>query len=112
MIKVFYLDDELDLLEIFSETFSSDSVIITTFADPESFIAECSIGNPDLLIIDYRLPGTRGDIVAQKIYTSIPKCLITGDIQVATAFPFHKILHKPFNFEEINSTLLEFSIKK
>ena len=32
-LKIYYLDDEPDLLEIFTDTFSSDSIKVTTFSD-------------------------------------------------------------------------------
>ena len=111
-MQIFYLDDETDLLDMFSETFSSDLVTIKTFTDPVSLVEECSTNPPDLVIIDYRLPGTRGDIIAERINSKIPKCLITGDLQIVTEYPFYKIFQKPFENEKIQSAIFEFLSKK
>ena len=52
-IKIFYLDDEISLLEMFFDTFSSEDHLITTFYDPQTAIEAVKQTPPDLLIIDY-----------------------------------------------------------
>ena len=53
------------------------------------------------MFIDYRLPQTTGDDVAQKLDPSIPKVLITGDHHVQTTYQFIACLEKPTKDEDI-----------
>ncbi len=110
LLKIFYLDDEKDLLEIFSDQFSGPEVIINTFHEPESMIQAIKISPPDLLVLDYRLGKTTGDRVAQLVDPSIPKLLITGELSIQTNVDFLKIIKKPLSIEEVNEII--FSIKK
>lgn len=107
--RVFYLDDETYLLEIFSDSFSSDTVSVTTFNDPAGLLNECEKNPPDILFLDYRMPGTTGDQVAQKLDPKIPKYLITGDLQVTTIYKFKNIFYKPFDDEIIKKTIEGYS---
>lgn len=100
-LKVYYLDDEIDLLEMFRELFSSPEIEIRTFADPTLAIAEVWRAPPDLLILDYRLPNTTGDKIAQLLDPALPKIMITGDLAVKTTSSFVRIFHKPYDFAEM-----------
>ena len=104
-LKVFYLDDEPGLCEIFFDLFSSEKIQITTFSEPETAIKAIKENPPDLLFIDYRLPNTTGDEVALKLNNQIPKFLITGDIFIKTKYNFEKIFSKPYDDTEIQGIL-------
>ena len=93
--RVYYLDDEPDLCEIMADILSSTAVTVETFQDVASLLSRCEKVKPDLVFLDYRLPGTTGDEVAQKLDPTIPKVLITGDIQVQTTYQFIAVLEKP-----------------
>ncbi len=103
--SVFYLDDEEDLCEIFLDQFSSEEIDITTFTSPKKIIEAVKINPPNLIFLDYRLPSTNGDEVAQAMDTKIPKFLVTGDISVSTKYEFTKILQKPYKNLDIISIL-------
>ena len=100
-LKVYYLDDEELLGEIFAEFFSSDQVAVTAFSEVGAMFEVIAHSAPDLIFIDYRLPGTTGDEVAKRIDPAIPKILLTGEITVQTSYHFEKILAKPFDNSEI-----------
>ena len=100
-VSVYYLDDEELLCEIFSEHISSDQVDVTTFSDSNDAIEACRKKPPDILFIDYRLPGTTGDVVASGIDDRIPKVLVTGDITYASGYQFKKVISKPCNYQEV-----------
>ena len=104
-LKVYYLDDEEALCEIFVDYFASDSVEITTFTDPAKAIAVTQTNPPDLFFIDFRLPSTTGDEVAKSLPADIPKYLITGDIGVKTKYKFKALFNKPYKPEEIQKVL-------
>jgi DNA-binding NtrC family response regulator len=109
-LHIWYVDDEPDLCEIFSETFSSDSVHVRAFTDPNEAVkaAKGSI-TPDLIFLDYRMHSTNGDLVAQLMDPNIPKYLISGEISVSTTYKFIEIFSKPYHEEEIFRVIAEYS---
>ncbi len=100
-LKVYYLDDEADLCENFSDFFTSEQVQVTTFVDPKVAIDAIRNNPPDLLFVDYRLPGTTGDELAKTVDPKIPKFLITGENFVKTECNFEKVLNKPYKVSDI-----------
>ncbi len=100
-LKIFYIDDEIDLCENFSDLFSSSQNQISTFLDPEKAIEDAKKSPPHIIFIDYRLTTTTGDKVAQIFDPKIPKFLITGEISLTTIYQFDKIILKPFSEDEI-----------
>lgn len=96
-VKIYYLDDEILLSENFSETFSSDDVVIKCFSEPKAVIEATIADPPDIFFIDYRLPNTTGDVVAKKLPKHIPKALITGDINFPPGSDFIAVFQKPID---------------
>ena len=103
--EIFYLDDEQDLCENFKDYFSSNEFNITTFTVPEMAIEAVKKTPPDLIFIDYRLPGMNGDQVALFMDKEIPKYLITGDHLLTTQYGFVGTVSKPYRAHEIQSIL-------
>ncbi len=103
--KVYYLDDEQDLVDIFSEIFSTVDRIVKPFSDPKLFLSAVQNDPPDLIFLDYRLPGLTGDQVAKEISPAIPKVLITGEMDVQPEVEYIAIIRKPFKIEEIESLM-------
>ncbi len=99
--RIYYLDDEPDLCENMAYALSSTEVTVETFLDAEFLISRCEEVKPDLVFIDYRLPGTTGDEVAQKLDPAIPKVLITGEFHVQTTYQFIVVLKKPVYKKEL-----------
>lgn len=110
-LKVYYLDDEPALLEIFTDTFASDSIEVTTFTDPVLAIKTIASHPPDLLFLDLRLPNTTGFAIAKQLDPKIPKALVTGDMSVQPESVFKAIFEKPMNTEKIEAFIHE-HIKK
>ncbi len=104
-IRVYYLDDEVELCENFSDYFSSTDIEIKTFFEPGRLIEASKTAPPDLYLIDYRLPGMTGDKVALALPPNIPKYLITGDISLDIPLGFKGILSKPSRYEDIEAIL-------
>lgn len=104
-IKIFYLDDEPDLCEIFADTFGSTECRIETCTDPK-VAGECITRfQPDLIFFDFRLPQMTGDELALKINPSCPTFLVTGEMSPIAAFPFTKIFSKPYNNDDIQAII-------
>lgn len=108
-LEVWYLDDELELLELVSDYLTSDKVQFKTFDLVDSLLSELKLKTPDVIIIDHRLPGTSGLDVAAKIdqlvTVKIPKILVSGDFQYFPNKAFARVFGKPFEFDEINKYL-------
>ena len=107
-LKIYYLDDEDDLLEVFADTFSNADNTITTFSDPALALEAIRSSPPDLLFIDYRLPNTTGDEFAQKIDASIPKILMTGDTHLTLESKFETVLEKPYSVSEVRKWIAQY----
>ena len=105
MFRIYYLDDEVSLLELFVDTFSLPDREITTFSDPKIAISEIQKNPPDILFIDYRLPNFTGDQIAQMLDPKLPKILITGDLNVKCVYPFIFIFEKPYKPDQIEEVL-------
>ena len=111
-LRVFYIDDEIELCDIFSELFVSDDVEIITFIDPQLAIISALQSPPDLVFIDYRLHGVTGDKVALDMKCNSPFYLISGDLIVTTDFKFEKILSKPVASTEIRKIIFHHMVEK
>ena len=107
-IKVYYVDDEPDLLELFSEEFESDEVHISTFPNPFEAIQQIEKDTPHLLFVDYRMPLMTGDEMALKLNGSFPIALMTGELDLKPSYHFHQIFHKPYDYEELKKYIHSF----
>jgi len=107
-LEVVYIDDEVDLCDMFSEAFTTPHVNITTFVDPNKALLSIAEAPPDLVFIDFRLPNTTGDKIALKIDPAVPKVLITGDLQVKVEAIFERVFYKPVNFDQLEQFLEDF----
>lgn len=112
-LKVMYLDDEKDLGELFMEMFQMDSVKIKVSDEPVSFVAEVLKEKPDLVFLDFRLPGLSGDEVATEIkakmdtevFSKMKVYLITGEMTPKVKFQFKEILAKPIDFARVQEII-------
>lgn len=105
VLKVFYLDDEKVLGDLFLEEFESSDIQVTTYTEPQKIIEEIKINPPDIIFLDYRLPGINGDQVALKMANDIPKYLITGDLHVKTTYQFTGVFQKPYVEEDLHKVM-------
>ena len=111
-VKVFFIDDEPALCEIFLDEFSSQVIQVSAFTDPKLGIAESFKCPPDVFFIDYRLPNTTGDLVANNLPSHIPKYLVTGNTMVSAPKGFEAVLAKPIDMEKIWNIIRDLQMKK
>lgn len=111
-LKVCYLDDEIDLLEMFSDLFSQPGREIITFSDPLEAVTAIQKNVPDIFFVDYRLPGISGEEIARKLDPKIPKVLISGDIHIESDYPFRAVFSKPFDAQQIEALLSQIAQEK
>lgn len=111
--KVYFLDDEPDICSMFADNFADASISIRTFTDPKDALLAARSEPPVLFFIDFRLPGTTGDEVAEQLDPSIPVVLLSGDLDVETKTSFvHKLSKAPFPWREIEDLLARYLRKK
>jgi len=104
-VKVYYLDDEAALCDIFKEFVEDEKTEVRTFCDAQSFIEHCKSAPPCLAFIDYRLAQTSGDRIAEKIAPQIPKVLVTGELDLPSSDLFIEIIRKPYKLYRIREII-------
>jgi CheY-like chemotaxis protein len=105
MLNALYLDDEASLCELFGMIFSSESVNVVSFTDPEAAIAYSNSHPVDVIFLDYRMPGLNGDQAAKRMPAEIPKYLLTGDHATAFDYDFKNVFQKPGFIEGVTDVL-------
>ena len=109
------MDDEPDLCEIFSDYFSSEQVQVLTFSKPDEALSSIKTNPPDLIFLDYQLPGTTGDLIAHEIVKiltfPVPIYLVTGNLEVKTDFIFDKKFEKPMKSSDIQEIIDNYTQK-
>lgn len=112
-LKVYILDDEPDICQVFKENFTTTNIDIQTFVDPQTLLETIRVSPPDLIFLDYRLPNTTGADVAKSIKILIPMALLTGDFEAPVVKNFEKRFNKqPFPWDEIEKYLRDHLEKK
>lgn len=106
-LKVIYLDDEADLGGVFTEIFSRNGISVQAASTVEKGISLIQAISPDLVFIDFRLPGTTGVEVAKRLDPKLKKFLVTGDPHAADEGLFIKIFPAPYPLNEIREFLSE-----
>ncbi len=104
-LKVYYVDDEVELCELFEDLFSTSEVKVITFTNPFLALETILISPPDLLFMDYRMPGMNGVELAKKTDPMLKKILISGENNIVTDFKFEYILNKPMNTKLIREII-------
>ena len=107
VIKVYYVDDEPELCELFDDLFANSQVLVCTFSDPREALEKILSNPPDILFTDYRMPVMSGLELAQKIPAYIKKYLVTGENSISMDFIFEAILNKPLNVQEIRKIIMD-----
>ena len=107
MIKVYYVDDEPELCELFVDIFASSEVSVSTFNNPSEALQEILSNPPDLLFMDYRMPRMNGIELAQNSPAHLKKYLITGENNTSENIMFEAILKKPLDVQLIRKIIMD-----
>ena len=105
MISVFYLDDDALLCKIFKESFQKSNIEVTTFTDADDAINAAQKNPPSIFFIDFQLINTDGNQVAKAVDASIPKILVTGDLQSSPTKDFQGVISKPYDLSLVQSLI-------
>lgn len=104
-LRVIYLDDEPDLVQVFVQTLSRNGIEVKGFTESQKALAEALAHPPDVMVLDYRLPGMTGDQLALQLPPGIVLALVTGALGVNLKAQFAKIFLKPYELTEIRQFL-------
>ncbi len=107
--KIYYLDDEPDLVSLFEDLFSSSAYEIRTFIRSDELFKVVAEEPADLYILDYRMPQTNGLEISRLLPPNSKKILITGELYLDPPQDFICCLEKPFHIEKMRALLKDFA---
>jgi DNA-binding response OmpR family regulator len=115
--KVMIVDDDKDLLDELSETLRLSGYDIIAVNDSVSVMPEVLKIRPDVILLDLKMPGKTGFIVANELrrsneFNNIPIITMTGffnsnyeSFVIMGMFGIKRCLKKPFNPLDVISAI-------
>jgi DNA-binding NtrC family response regulator len=111
--RLFVIDDESPVLEIVTRFARPLGFDVSAFQDGNDALAELSRLNPDLALVDLRMPAIAGLSVLKEIKRRAPNCevvLMTGHATIDSAVEAVKLgaadyLAKPLDFDRLSELL-------
>lgn len=111
-LVVLYLEDEIDLLEVFGIFLEDLPVKVKPFSDPEECIEYLNSTKDKIIcgFFDYRLRGTTGIEVISRISDRFPSYIISGDLTIGDIHisEVKGVLSKPIDFEKVKLIVTEY----
>jgi DNA-binding NtrC family response regulator len=110
---VLIVDDEKDFVEMLSQRFQDDGHVVRVAYNAEEGLESLAEQEPDVVVLDIRMPGMDGIAALRKIRARHPLVevvLLTGHGSAETAVEGLKLgaydyLQKPTKYEELLETL-------
>lgn len=110
--KILLVDDDRDILEAMTMTFTDMGAEIDTASDGNTAVQKAEQDNPDLVVLDMMLPKRSGFLVMEKIRRGKAKSdpprviMITGNLGTrhktyAESLGVDAYLNKPFRMEKL-----------
>lgn len=106
--RVYYLDDEPELLKVFQEYMAPHYAEVATFESAHSAIEACSQVSPDVMVIDYRLAEMTGDDFVRQIDNGIRTILVSGELDLRPSMHFDQFVPKPFRLADLKALIDKF----
>lgn len=112
-LRVLLVDDELSGAEVLALILAGEKYRVTLAADARQALARLHEAAPDLLVVDFMMPGMNGADLVKAIrrvegYENIPVLLISGAPEAALRrydLKYEAFLRKPFGLELFLRTL-------
>ncbi|MEO7814777.1 MAG: response regulator [Sphingomicrobium sp.] len=110
-LKLLIVDDNADVRETIVQMVEADGHRVESVADGRTALAALSNRKPDLLLVDFAMPGLSGAEViakAQAVHPDLPCLLITGywdSDSLATSGVTCPILRKPFTHDALRDAM-------
>ena len=108
MLNIYCVEDEPQILELISLLIEGLNCHLTVFEDPKLALEAINKVPPDLLLVDYRLPGLTGVELSKSISRTIPKILITGELDLELDCDFYAVFIKPFDLNLLKNIITKF----
>lgn len=105
--KVLIIDDDEALLEILSECFIDENFEVQVLPAVDNIIQNVKEFNPDVIVIDYLLPGVNGAELCHEIkmtFSTLPVIIISAYPKQRLSlarFNCDRFIAKPFNVFEL-----------
>src|SRR6187402_1633523 len=110
--RILMLDDNQDILDVVKEALSYEHFEVTITSETENVIEKISEYKPDLLMLDYRMTGLRGDAICRQVkahpqLNNIPVVICSAYLNKndILACGCDAIITKPFGLEELMDTV-------
>ncbi|WP_137133111.1 HD domain-containing phosphohydrolase [Rhizobium sp. FKY42] len=111
-MRIFLVDDSRSMIAAMQQAIASlDNVEVTAFLDPTKALQSLADGKPDLLLVDYSMPGMSGiDVIREVRATpetaSVPVIMVTSNTETglkmaAMEAGATEFLSKPFDQSEL-----------
>jgi response regulator RpfG family c-di-GMP phosphodiesterase len=110
MTTVVFIDDEIDLCELYEENYSNSEMLVKAFTDlitAEKFILSNKVS---IVFIDYRMPKLNGFEFRKKLPPELPCYLVTGEFLKEIPEGFLDIVEKPLQPEIFEAILSKHKI--
>jgi DNA-binding NtrC family response regulator len=107
------VDDDVDIIDLTKSILSDEGYLIDETYDGESAVEMVKPNKYSLVLLDFVLPGIKGDIVAEKIRSLDPELdiiLFTGyksSISEEILAKFKTVIEKPMHPNSLLSTIRE-----
>ena len=105
---IFVVDDDVDVREFLADVLVSLGHRVETLAGGEAALAALANGPPDLMLVDFAMPGMNGAelaAAARKRHPALPIVFVTGfaetDQLEGALGPGAPVLRKPFGMDEL-----------
>jgi nitrogen-specific signal transduction histidine kinase/CheY-like chemotaxis protein len=110
--RIFVVDDDADVREFLADVLVSLGHRVETLADGKAALAALAAEPPDLMLIDFAMPGMNGAELAREVrarHAELPIVFVTGfaeSDQIEGALgPDVPVLRKPFGIEQLSATV-------
>jgi CheY-like chemotaxis protein len=108
--RIFVVDDDEDVREFLADALVSLGHRVETLARAEAALAALARGAPDLILVDFAMPGMNGAELAREVrvrFPDLPIVFVTGfaetDQLEGALGPGAPVLRKPFGIDELSA---------
>ena len=115
MSKLLVVDDEIDIVEIAQKFFTRRGIETFTASEGNEAIRIIQEKNPDLILLDYNLPGLTGREILKKIREELKLdtkvIMVTGMeesvvINETRTLGIHGCVHKPLDLDKLEKIVM------
>ena len=118
--RLLVIDDDKDLLEMVKIYFEMEGYSIFTLTRVDNIFKAYSLYNPDVILLDYKLPEENGDKICQQLKSNpatfdIPVIMISGYSKADLERDYHgwdAVVSKPFDLTVLQKVIEKFLKKQ